>query len=77
MTKDDIMEELCSRCIYLQEVVDTEEFWGAPCQRVTWECDLSCDDAEDPDCAKHDQWLKIKSAGDDTGEYKLEDAEDL
>jgi hypothetical protein len=65
------MEELCNACPHMRKSVDTEEFWGFSCTRETWQCDLLCHDAEDPDCPMNEVWMKIAEAGDETGDYDL------
>jgi hypothetical protein len=76
MTRSEILDELCSQCRHLKKNVDTEEFWGFMADRVTYECDLLRHDAEDPDCPEHERWLRIAEAGDETGEYRLEDGDE-
>lgn len=74
MIKSEVMEELCNACPHMRKSVDTEEFWGFPSERVTWQCDLLCGDVEDPDCPMHSAWLKIAAAGEETGDYDLSTA---
>ena len=76
MTKSEVMEELCNACPHMRKSVDTEEFWGFPCQRTTYECVYLCGSPEDPQCPEHGRWERIIAAGEVSGDYKLEDGED-
>lgn len=59
MTKEEIMEKLCDRCEHLATFSDMVEVWGEKTMMTTTECDLGCDDADDPECAEHDRWMRI------------------
>lgn len=59
MTKEEIMEKLCDRCEHLATFNDMVEVWGEKTMMTTTECDLGCDDADDPECAEHDRWMRI------------------
>jgi len=76
MTKMEILEEICIQCRHLRENVDIVEFWGFMARHSTYECDLLCNDAGDPDCPEHSRWLRIAEAGDESGDYRLEDGDE-
>ena len=59
MTKEEIMEKLCDRCEHLATFSDMVEVWGEKTMMTTTVCDLGCDDADDPECAEHDRWMRI------------------
>jgi hypothetical protein len=77
MTKSEVMEELCNACPHMRKSVDTEEFWGFPCQRTTYECEYVCGSPEDPQCPEHGRWARIVAAGEVDGNYRLEDGDKL
>lgn len=72
----EIEEAICCDCRFLRECVDTEEFWGFPCQRTTYECEYVCCSPEDPHCPEHGRWERIVAAGEADGNYRLEDGDE-
>lgn len=72
----EIAEAICGECKYLRECVDTEEFWGFPCQRTTLECEYVYSGPDDPGCPEHGRWERIVAAGEADGNYRLEDGDE-